>query len=185
MAFKLGRGPDLERIPALQLPTFRSLPPKTTRADTDMNGDFSLDEQRGLEDYRRLSDLFQFYLQLVLSTFTFALGIAGGVCAFVLGKDVPNPRLASFGLLLPAALCTGLGYAFIKSRKSSEELHSALDRLKKQLNRELAPHAGNLTASLKWFGILLVSVIIIPKSISRLHQPRGHPLHVILRDGRL
>jgi len=121
-----------------------------------MNGNFPLDEQRALEEFKRLSDLFQFYLQLVLNTFIFALGIAGGVCAFVLGKDNPHPRLAAFGLLLPATLCIGLGVAFLRGMDSSFELNQALQALKRYLNRTLAPHAINLTKSLQWLGYLLI-----------------------------
>jgi hypothetical protein len=84
------------------------------------------------------------------------LGIAGGVCAFVLGKDNPHPRLAAFGLLLPATLCIGLGVAFLRGMDSSRELNQALQALKRYLNRTLAPHAINLTKSLQWLGYLLI-----------------------------
>jgi hypothetical protein len=75
-----------------------------------------VEEKPQLEDYQRLSALFQFYLELVLKAFTFALGIAGGVSAFVLGKDVPDRRLA--------ACCFPQCYA------SGWELHSYAPRLR-------------------------------------------------------
>jgi hypothetical protein len=92
-----------------------------------MNDDMPIDETRDLKDYQCLSALFQFYLELVFKAFTFALGIAGGVSAFVLGKDVPDRRLAAFGLLLPAVLCIGMGFAFLRAVHSSRELNSAPD----------------------------------------------------------
>ena len=94
---------------------------------TDMNDDMPIDETRDLEDYQCLSALFQFYLELVFKAFTFALGIAGGVSAFVLGKDVPDRRLAAFGFLLPAVLCIGMGFTFLRAVHSSRELNSAPD----------------------------------------------------------
>jgi hypothetical protein len=123
---------------------------------TDMNDDMPLDEKRQLEDYQRLSALFQFYLELTFKAFTFVLGIAGGVSAFVLGKEVSDRHLAAFGLLLPSALCIGMGVAFLRAVPSTRELNEALQTLKKSLNRSLAPHATNLTATLFWFGLLLV-----------------------------
>jgi hypothetical protein len=121
-----------------------------------MNDDMTIDRARDLEDYQRLSALFQFYLELVFKAFTFALGIAGGVGAFVLGTDVPDRRLAAFGLLLPAVLCIGMGFAFLRAVRSSLELNSALQTLKNSLRLSLAPHATNLTAALKGFGMLLL-----------------------------
>jgi hypothetical protein len=121
-----------------------------------VSADIPLDEQRKLEDYQRLSALFQFYLELVLRAFTFALGIAGAVSAFVLGKDVADKHLASFGLLLPSLLCTGMGIAFLYALPSARELNEALQGLRKDLERRLAPHATNLVATLFWFGVLLI-----------------------------
>jgi Leucine-rich repeat (LRR) protein len=114
------------------------------------------DETRQLEDYVRLSALFQFYLQLILQAFTFALGVAGGVSAFVLGWDVHNRRQVAWSLLLPAALCLGMGFSFIFSVRSSRNLNDALQTLKCSLRRKLAPHATNLSHSLLWLGMLLV-----------------------------
>jgi hypothetical protein len=122
-----------------------------------MNDDMPLEERRQLEDYQRLSLLFQFYLELTLKAFTFALGIAGGVSAFVLGKNLSDPHLAAFGLLLPAALCTGMGFGFLWALPSSLQLNKALKTLKNSLNRSLAPHALNLTATLFGFGLLLIA----------------------------
>jgi 4-amino-4-deoxy-L-arabinose transferase-like glycosyltransferase len=117
--------------------------------------DYPIDERRALEDYQRLSALFKFYLELVLKAFTFALGIAGGVSAFVLGKNVSDIHIASFGLLFPAVLCIGMGVAFWRAAPSSRELNNALQSLKTSLKRSLAPHASNLTATLYSFGVLL------------------------------
>jgi hypothetical protein len=128
---------------------------------TSMNEDMPVEERRQLEDYQRLSALFQFYLELVLKAFTFALGIAGGVAAFLLGKDVHDRPLAAYGLLLPAVLCIGMGAAFLRAVHSSLELNEALQTLKNELHRSLAPHATNLTAALKGFGILLIICGII------------------------
>src|SRR6516164_8486650 len=114
-------------------------------SDKDIPKDMPLDEKRALEDYQRLSLLFQFYLELVLKAFTFVLGIAGGVCAFVLGKSDSISHVASIGLILPAVLCTGMGIAFIRGAPSSIELNEALQSLRKFLKRSLAPHALNLT----------------------------------------
>lgn len=143
-----------------------------------MNSDFPLDEQRALEEFKRLTDLFKFYLQLVINTFIFAVGISGGVCAFVLGKDNSHPRLAAFGLLLPVALCVGLGVAFLHARRSACELNEALQTLRRSLNRTLAPHATNLTASLKLFGYLLICCgcgLFVLLSVSLfLAQPPSH-----------
>ena len=122
----------------------------------DLPNEMPLEEKRQLEDYQRLSKLFQFYLELTLKAFTFALGIAGGVTAFVLGKDVSDPRLAAFGLLLPAVLCSGMGLGFLWAVPSSFQLNKALQTLKKSLSRSLAPHTLNLTASLAGFGVLLI-----------------------------
>jgi hypothetical protein len=118
--------------------------------------DMPLDEKRALEDYQRLSLLFQFYLELVLKVFTFVLGITGGVCAFVLGKSSSISHVASIGLLLPAVLCTGMGIAFIRAAPSSAELSEALESLRKFLKRSIAPHTSNLTNSLYGFGGLLI-----------------------------
>lgn len=107
-------------------------------------------------DYKHLSELFQFYLELVFKAFTFALGISGAVVAFVLGKDVGDRHAATFGILLPAVLCAGMGLAFLRAVPSSRELTAALNRLKVALSLELAPHGRNLTMGLMWFGILLV-----------------------------
>jgi hypothetical protein len=107
--------------------------------------------------YQRLSALFQFYLELVFKAFTFALGIAGGVSAFVLGKDVSDERLAAFGLLLPALLCGGMGAPFVQAVPSSKELKGALQKLKLELELTLAPHASNLTAALRYLGYLLIA----------------------------
>src|SRR5260221_2911378 len=122
-----------------------------------MNEEMPLEEKRQLEDYQRLSALFQFYLELVLKAFTFSLGFAGGVSAFVLGKDVSDRHLASFGLLLPSVLCIGMGVAFLRAAPSTLELNQALQSLRKSLNRSLAPHATNLTATLFGFGVLLIA----------------------------
>jgi hypothetical protein len=117
-----------------------------------MNDDMPIDEKRQLEDYQRLSALFQFYLEHTLKVFTFVLGIADGVSAFVLGKEVSDRHPAALGLLLPSALCIGMGVAFLRAVPSTRELNEALQTLKKSLNRSLAPHATNLTATLFWFG---------------------------------
>lgn len=121
-----------------------------------MSEELPLEERRKLEDYQRLSALFQFYLELVLKAFTFAIGIAGAVSAFVLGNDVADRTLAKYGLLLPALLCIGMGAAFLRSIRSARELDAALQNLRDDLGRVLAPHAENLVAGLKGFGLLLI-----------------------------
>lgn len=109
-----------------------------------------------MEDYQRLSALFQFYLDLVLKAFTFAIGAAGAVSAFVLEKDVKDKHVASFGLLLPSLLCIGMGVAFLRAVRSARELNHALQSLRTELDRRLAPHGNNLVVTLLWFGLLLV-----------------------------
>lgn len=109
------------------------------------------------DDYEHLSELFRFYLDLVLKAFTFALGVSGAVVAFILGKDVQNLEIASFGLLLPSVLCIGMGVAFIRAIPSSRELTEALSSLKVSLGLQLAPHGKNLSVMLNWFGWILLS----------------------------
>jgi len=112
---------------------------------------------RRWDDYKHLSDLFQFYLELVFKAFTFTLGVSGAVVTFVLGKEVQDDRhTAAFGILLPAVLCIGMGIAFLRAIPSAHELTDALNRLKVALGLELAPHGRNLSTGLTWFGILLV-----------------------------
>lgn len=111
---------------------------------------------RDEKEFERLTELFKFYMQLTLNTFTFAVGIAGAVCAFSLGKDNPH-RLAAVGLLLPAALCIGLGLAFWHARDSTRQLNEALQHLKESLELTLAPHAKNLTDGLGLFARLLIA----------------------------
>jgi hypothetical protein len=67
-----------------------------------------------MEDFQLLSALFQFYLDLVLKAFIFALGIAGGVSAFVLGKDVSDERLAACGF--PHSSAAGWGWRSFKQQ---------------------------------------------------------------------
>lgn len=121
-----------------------------------MSNQLSPEEARKLEEYQRLSALFQFYLELAFKAFTFALGMAGAVSAFVLKRENADPHIASFGLLLPSLLCFGMGLAFIRSVPSAKELNQALQELKTGLNCRLAPHATNLVNLLFWFGSLLV-----------------------------
>jgi hypothetical protein len=70
------------------------------------------------------------------------------VSAFILGKEVHNRRLLSYSLLLPAALCLGVGGSFLFGWRSSGKLNDALQTLKTSLRRTLAPHARNLTTAL-------------------------------------
>jgi hypothetical protein len=120
-----------------------------------MSEERPLQEQRDLEELTRLSDLFKFYLELVLKVFVATLGIAGGVTTFVLTKQVLNPQTSAFGLLLPAALCLGMGLGLFVAMFSSFELAWALKELKKVLGLRVAPHGANLWLALSGFGILL------------------------------
>ena len=111
---------------------------------------------RRWDDYKHLSDLFRFYLELVFKAFTYTLGISGAVVAFVLGKDGPDRHVAAFGILLPAVLCLGMGVAFLFGISSARELTVALQKLRADLDLKLAPHGRNLSVGLLGFGALLV-----------------------------
>jgi hypothetical protein len=51
-----------------------------------MSEERPLQEQRDLEEFQRLSLLFQFYLNLVLQVFIATLGVAGAVSTFAREK---------------------------------------------------------------------------------------------------
>jgi hypothetical protein len=115
-----------------------------------------LREQRDLEEFVRLSELFKFYLELVLKVFIATLGIAGGVTTFALKKgDVLDTKISSLGLFLPAALCLGVGIGFFVALRSSFQIGEALDELKVLLKLRVAPHSANLWLSPIGFGVLL------------------------------
>src|SRR5215471_19343046 len=86
----------------------------------------SLQEERDLEEVQRLSELFKFYLELVLKIFVGTLGIAGAVTSFVLGKDVLDRTVSAVGLLLPALFCIGVGFGLLGATFTSFQIDSAL-----------------------------------------------------------
>lgn len=100
-----------------------------------MSDDLPLQEQRDLEEFQRLSLVFQFYLELVLKAFVGTLGIAGGVTTFTLRKDVLDPHTSALGILLPAALCFGMGLGF---------LIATLSRLSGPIDRHIRPNKGGM-----------------------------------------
>jgi hypothetical protein len=118
----------------------------------------SLQDQRDLEEFQRLTELFKFYLELVLKVFVATLGIAGGVTTFALTKNALDPQNSARAVLLPAALCLGMGLGFLVALRSSFQVGRALEDLKKVLKLRVAPHGANLWIALAGFGVLLLSV---------------------------
>ena len=75
---------------------------------------------------------------------------------FALKKsDVLETKISALGLLLPAALCLGIGSGFLVALRSSFQIGRALDELKILLKLRVAPHSANLWLSLIGFGVLL------------------------------
>ena len=125
-----------------------------------------------LVEYQELSELFRFYLGLVLQTVTFTLGVTGAVVTYVL-KDRKS-RDEVFGLLIPAALCLAMGIGFLRGVFYSDELGSRLRELAGALRVGLPPHVNTLSGSLGFFGGLLLLVgIALLIAFVRLRRSTG------------
>ena len=118
------------------------------------------DNKNDLEEYKILTDLFKFYLGLVVTTLNYTFLIVGGVTTYVLNAigDGNKSKYAAYSTLIPVLICAAIGAGFLQSVKSSLELTEALIVIKVKLNLQLPPHTRNLTKALLWSGILLLAI---------------------------
>ncbi len=108
------------------------------------------------DEFRVLIELYKFYLDIVLKSVTFVLGIVGAVLAYLLKEA--KTHLSTYGLFVPSILCLGMGGAFLLSLKKAKELSVAIDDLYYKLDLVLKPHTEVLESSLFSFGILLIGL---------------------------
>ena len=121
------------------------------------------------EEYSNLTDLYKFYLDIVLRSVIFVLGIVGAVLAYLLKES--KSHLTAFGLFIPSALCMGVGILFIAGLQKAKELSSAVTDLGSKLNLTLTPHTEVLESALLWFGILLLVLgVVILSSIVPIYR---------------
>jgi len=113
-----------------------------------------------LEEFKAYLGLMQFYLNLVLQTATLAMTVTSGVVAYVV-KGEGLPRRRGFAMLLPAALCAGLGVGFLHQTSAAVELRDRLVKLAHELKFGLAPHGDILVSSLAGIGSLLLVTSIV------------------------
>jgi len=111
------------------------------------------------EEFKQHSELFRFYLGLLLQTVTFALGATAGVVAYLVKEEtgIVHSR-RSLALIPPALLCLGLGIGFLRQRRAATELRNRLNELADELDFGLAPHGDVLINSLAGLGGLLAFV---------------------------
>ena len=91
------------------------------------------------EEFKQHSELFRFYLGLLLQTVTFALGATAGVVAYLVKEEtgIVHSR-RSLALIPPALLCLGLGIGFLRQRRAATELRNRLNELADELDFGLA-----------------------------------------------
>jgi hypothetical protein len=127
-----------------------------TLRTSDLGGLMQADPTIPLAEYGELSELFRFYLGLVLETVTFTLGVAGGIVTYVLKERKSKEEV--FGLVIPAILCLGMGIGFLRALGYISELRNRLGVVATALGIGLAPHVSTLSGSVWFFGLVLTSV---------------------------
>ncbi|GAA3620142.1 hypothetical protein [Flavivirga jejuensis] len=128
------------------------------------------------QEFGVLTELYKFYLDIVLKSVTFVLGVAGAVIAYLLKEA--KTHLSAYGLFVPSILCLGMGGGFLLSLKKAKELSVAIDNLHYKLDLVLKPHTEVLESSLFWFGILLmalgfiilISIVPITRYLKKLNE---------------
>jgi hypothetical protein len=113
-----------------------------------------------LEEFKGYLTLMKDYLTLVLQTATLALTVTTGVAAYIV-KGEGDIHYRGVLLLLPAALCLGLGLGFTRQVAPAIELRDRLVALAKVLGFGLAPHGNILVGSLRGFGALLLAMALV------------------------
>src|SRR2546422_940271 len=100
-----------------------------------------------LEEFKNLSALLTSYLTLVMQTMTLAMPVAGGMAAYAIKGDGKRSARA-YALILPAALCGGLGAGFLLKHAAAVQLEQRLAELTVSLHFGVAPHASILVNAL-------------------------------------
>ena len=127
-----------------------------------------------LEEFKASVALYQNYLGLTLQTVTFALTVTSGVVAYVMKRE-GNPQQQAFALVLPAALCIGLGAGFIGQRTAAIALKMQLEVLTAKLGFGLAPHGSILVNAVTWLGLLMLvtGIVLLFVSVFQYRRPKS------------
>jgi hypothetical protein len=98
------------------------------------------------EQYNLLTDLYKFYLELIVQANLLIFAIIGGIATYMFAN--PTSPLVRWSLILPIGLSVFFAVAAIVSVRLAVELKDEIVQLKKKLNLGLAPHVGVLVYSL-------------------------------------
>jgi hypothetical protein len=127
-----------------------------------------------LEEFKTYTGLMQFYLNLVLQTFSVAMTVTAGIVAYVTKGD-GSPGKRGIALLLPAVLCGGLGLGFLFQTCAASELHDRVVDLAAKLGFGLAPHGQILVSALYGLGglLLVTGLVLLFTAIFQIRRKRA------------
>lgn len=108
--------------------------------------------------YNLLSELYKFYLELILNSNLLLYGITGGIVAYTFSNTaVP---LIKWALVLPLVFCMTYAFLSLRGVRQAKELRQEIMAIRAKLQIGLAPHVDILVFTLFATGIMFVLVSI-------------------------
>lgn len=128
-----------------------------------MNMETTNDKNLLWEQYNLLTELYKFYLNLVVQTNLLIFAVIAGIATYIFSN--PASQLVRWSLFLPIILSSFFAVTGIVGARLTMDLRDEIIRLKKKLNLGLAPHINVLVYGLFTLGalhfILAVFMIIL------------------------
>lgn len=123
-----------------------------------MTGDTIGADELLWRQYNLLSELYKFYLELILNSNLLLYGITGGIVAYTFSNtDFP---LIKWSLVLPLLFCMTYAFLSLRGVRQAKELQQEIKTIRAKLQIGLAPHVDVLVFTLFATGIMFVLVSI-------------------------
>jgi len=114
------------------------------------------DDELLWRQYSLLSELYKFYLELLVNSNLLIYGITGGIVAYTF-SNADNPTI-KWSLVLPLFFCVTSAFLCIRGVRQARELQQEVKVLRDKLHIGLAPHVDILVFALLATGIMFVLV---------------------------
>lgn len=119
-----------------------------------MMGDKLDNDELLWRQYNLLSDLYKFYLELLVNSNLLIYGITGGIVAYTFSNaGIP---IIKWSLVLPLFFCMSTALLCIRGVRQARELRQEMYLIRDTLHIGLAPHVDVLIYALFASGIMLV-----------------------------
>lgn len=123
-----------------------------------MMGDKLDDDELLWRQYNLLSELYKFYLELLINSSLLIYGITGGIVAYTFSNA--GTPVIKWSLILPLLFCMASGFLCLRGVRQAREVQQEIKAIRDKLQIGLAPHVDVLVYALLASGILFVLVSV-------------------------